>query len=44
MWDHLRKGIKNKDFVLKQLLRLSKLNTFDLSLVILANAGKEHPL
>ena len=33
MWDHLRKGIKNKDLVVKQLLRLSKLNTFDLSLV-----------
>ena len=33
MWDHLRKGIKNKDLVVKQLLRLSNLNTFDLSLV-----------
>ena len=33
MWDHLRKGIINKDLVVKQLLRLSKLNTFYLTLV-----------
>ena len=34
MWDQLRKGIKNKDLVVKQLLRLCKLNTFDLNLVL----------
>ena len=33
MWDHLSKRIIDKDVVVKQLLRLSKLNTFDLSLV-----------
>ena len=34
MWDHLKKGIRNKDLVVKQPLRLSKLNTFDLSLIV----------